>query len=200
MERAKLKANAKEQLKGNFATLLVILIIILGITCVCTLIPVAGVFINFIIGPSFIISFVMVLLKIVRGEEISVNDTFTGLNEFIRALLLNVQKVSYTFFWTLLFVIPGIIKSYSYAMAEYILADNPDLTPSECITKSRMMMDGHKMEYFILQLSFIGWNILGIMTFGIALIWAFPYMQVTNANFYENLKNNEDTFIQNIEE
>ena len=95
----------------------------------------------------------------------------------------------YTGLWTLLFIIPGIIKSYSYCMSFYILADHPEITVREAMNESKRMTQGHKMDLFILQLSFIGWGILATLTFGIGYFWLIPYMQVTMANTYKKLAN-----------
>lgn len=95
----------------------------------------------------------------------------------------------YTFLWSLLFFIPGIIKSYSYMMVPYILAENPHMDANRAITLSRKMMDGHKAEAFVIGLSFIGWNLLGIMTFGILnIVYVCPYMNATYAEFYAAVK------------
>ena len=90
--------------------------------------------------------------------------------------------------WSLLLVIPGIIKAFSYAMTPFILEDNPELTAVECIHRSRMMMRGHKFDLFWLWLSFIGWGILCIFTAGIGFLWLVPYIETSNAAFYEEVK------------
>ena len=91
--------------------------------------------------------------------------------------------------WSLLFVIPGIIKSYSYAMVSYILADNPSLGAREAITLSRKMMNGNKWRAFVLDLSFIGWIFLSACTFGIlSIFYVSPYMYSTHAELYNTLK------------
>lgn len=94
--------------------------------------------------------------------------------------------------WTILFIIPGFIKGYSYAMTPYVLKDKfsagqTDIGATEAITESRKLMDGHKMDLFILDLSFIGWGLLGLITFGIGFIWITPYYRQTKANFYRSL-------------
>ncbi len=94
----------------------------------------------------------------------------------------------FIFLWSLLFVIPGIIKSFSYAMTPYILEENPELSANEAIDHSRAMMKGHKFDLFWLYLSFIGWGILCICTFGIGLLWLAPYMNTAVAAFYEDVK------------
>lgn len=95
--------------------------------------------------------------------------------------------------WTLLFIIPGIIKSLAYAMTPYILRDNPELGPNEARLKSIEMMRGHKWKLFGLELSFIGWILLATLSLGIGFIWLSPYMATANAAFYCNLKEEYDS-------
>ncbi len=94
----------------------------------------------------------------------------------------------FTFLWSLLFVIPGIIKAYSYAMTFYIRVDHPEYTATQSITESRRLMDGNKWRFFCLSLSFIGWDIVSVLTFGIASFWVGAYKQMAFAAFYEELK------------
>ena len=94
----------------------------------------------------------------------------------------------FIFLWTLLFIIPGIVKAFSYAMTPYILDERPELSAGEAIDHSRAMMKGHKFDLFWLYLSFIGWGILCIFTLGIGLLWLAPYMETSAAAFYEDVK------------
>jgi len=94
----------------------------------------------------------------------------------------------FTLLWPLLFIIPGIIDSIGYTLVYMIKLDNPEMSTMEVITKSKEMMNGHKMDYFVLVLSFFGWAILGILTLGILYLWLTLYMNVTFANFYNSLK------------
>lgn len=96
----------------------------------------------------------------------------------------------YIFLWSLLFIIPGIIKSYSYRMVPYILADNPNLGVNEAITLSRKMMDGNKFDSFVLDLSFIGWILLGTLAFVIGIFFVNPYIFATDAQLYLFLRKN----------
>jgi uncharacterized membrane protein len=97
-------------------------------------------------------------------------------------------KGLYEFLWSLLFVIPGIVKGYGYRMTRYILADSPDLSASDAIRLSDRMMQGHKMELFMLDLSFIGWYILGGLAFGVGVFLVHPYKDATEAQFYMTLR------------
>jgi uncharacterized membrane protein len=99
-------------------------------------------------------------------------------------------KDVYIFLWTLLFIIPGIIKSYSYRMVPYILADNPNIGARRAIELSESMTQGHKFDIFILDLSFIGWYLLGLLCFFIGGIFVRPYEDATNAELYLTLRQN----------
>lgn len=94
----------------------------------------------------------------------------------------------FEFLWSLLLIIPGIIKSYAYSMTYYIMMDDPSISANDAITKSRAMMRGHKEKLFRLDLSFIGWYLLGMLCFGIGILWVAPYLQMARAEFYEELK------------
>ncbi len=113
----------------------------------------------------------------------------TGFQNYGHSFVTLFLRDLYLVLWTLLFIIPGIIKAYSYCMVPYILADNPELSANEVITKSRQMMDGNKWQVFLLDLSFIGWILLGVLTLGLGLIfWTTPYIQSTHAALYLKLK------------
>ncbi len=111
------------------------------------------------------------------------------LNNYAHIVWGNVLKNIYTYLWSLLFIIPGIIKSFSYAMTNYILVDNPELSANEAIERSMAMMRGHKFDLFYLYLSFIGWYILGLFTLGIGYLWLQPYVLTAQASFYRDVKN-----------
>lgn len=90
--------------------------------------------------------------------------------------------------WSLLFLIPGIIKSFSYAMTPFILVEHPELSANKAIDESRRLMKGRKFDLFYLYLSFIGWFILSILSLGIGFLWLIPYMQTSLAAFYADVK------------
>ena len=90
--------------------------------------------------------------------------------------------------WTMLFIVPGIVKSCSYAMTFYVKNDNPGMSANDAITESRRLMDGYKMQYFLLQLSFIGWMIVGTLCLGVGTLWVSAYMETARATFYEEVK------------
>ena len=100
-----------------------------------------------------------------------------------------VLSTIYIFLWTLLLIIPGIIKSYSYALTPYILVEHPEMSANEAIEESMRLMDGHKFDLFYLQLSFIGWAILSILSLGLGFFWLIPYQMTAQAAFYRDIKN-----------
>ena len=123
------------------------------------------------------------------SKEASLDDVLDGFEKYDHTLLTMLLKDVFLFLWALLFIIPGIVKAYSYRMVPYLIKDNPDMSPKDIITQSRNMMDGHKWEVFVFDLSFIGWYILGAFTFGLLnIFWTNPYKENASAGIYLKLK------------
>lgn len=124
-----------------------------------------------------------------RGDEeaLSISRLFIGYTDF-RIFTTMLLQFVYTFLWSLLLLVPGIIKGLSYSMTYFILLDNPEMSNNAAIEESMRMMDGHKWQFFKLYLSFIGWAILCIFTLGIGILWLNPYIYSTMARFYTELK------------
>lgn len=133
--------------------------------------------------------FIIFLLNTVRGTGACMGNLLDGFGFFWRILVLNILEGVFIFLWSLLLVIPGIIASYRYRMAIYILVDHPEMSALECIRESKRMMAGHKWELFILDLSFIGWKLLSwLAVIGwFVSIWTTPYFGLTYAQYYESL-------------
>lgn len=180
MNRAELKAKAKQQIKVPFWTLVVILLLQLLLCCI----PYASI----VIAPALNLSLCIIFLNVVRDRKVEISDLFSGFNKLGRAWWLYFLTGLFTALWSLLLIVPGIVKSYSYSMAYYVLADNPEMTAREALKESMRIMDGHKMELFVLHLSFLGWILLSYVTFGLSLFYVIPYMSATVANFYEGIK------------
>ena len=121
----------------------------------------------------------------VKVVENSFKTGFGNWGHHVGGMLL---MTVYTFAWTLLLIIPGIIKSFSYALTPFILTDKPELSANEAIELSMKMMDGHKLDLFILYLSFIGWYLLSILTLCTGMLWVMPYQYTAMAAFYEDVK------------
>lgn len=128
-----------------------------------------------------------VSLRVVRGGEADVYDLFRGFENFTTSFLVYLLNNIFIFLWSLLFIVPGIIKSYAYSMSFFVLRDNPALTATEARKMSIELMRGNKWRYFCLNFSFIGWHILSVLTLGILYIWVYPYILTACAEFYESI-------------
>ena len=193
MNFAELKTKAKAQIKGKIGILFLITLIIAVLSAVASwlvgLIPVVGAALApWVVAPAFALSTVRIYLSVTAGVKPKVEDAFCGFDDYWAAVKVTFFVGLFTFLWSLLFIIPGIIKSLSYSMSLYILAENKGKPALECINESKAMTNGYKGELFLLGLSFIGWLLLTAVTFGIAYIWVGPYMQATYINAYQLLK------------
>ena len=217
MIRAELKAKAKGQIKGNIGILFLIGVVMTLVlvpftaimapslmrvleglqTFVVTQNPAdiimpgigywAGLAGIFLITPALSLGIYKIYLALAKGNKPTIGGLFKGFPFFGKALWLSILVGFFAALWSLLFVIPGIIKLYSYSQAFFILAENPKMSAREALIKSKRIMDGNKGKLFVLELSFILWVLLGIVTAGIALIWVVPYMMATFTNFYKTV-------------
>lgn len=193
-----LKANARQQLSGRWGSAVGIVFLysfmILAVAILSSVIgyvdktQIVGNVITILIGQPLGLGLIIFSLKFKRGENYSVETLFNGFRQFGSVVLLYLWMMLWIILWTLLLFIPGIIKSYSYSMSFYILADNPEVGVRNALTLSKQMMSGFKWKYFVLQLSFIGWSLLACLTLGIGFLWLSPYMQISIANFYDDVK------------
>ena len=130
------------------------------------------------------------LLRNHREESVDLENLFDGFRGgrytrvFCALFLVNL----FSFLWALLLIIPGIMKAFSYALTPFIIMDEPELTARQAITRSCEIMQGRRWKLFCLYLSFIGWGILSILTFGIGILWLVPYMNASFAAFYEDAR------------
>lgn len=131
------------------------------------------------------LGYVAFVLRIFRRKGPAVGDILSGFENFVRSLGLFLLVNFFILLWSLLFVIPGIIAAYRYALAFYVLADDPSVGLREAMETSKRLMAGNKWKLFSLELSFIGWMILSALTMGIGFFWLLPYMTVSTAGFYE---------------
>lgn len=182
MDRSQIKSLARDQIRGNVGMYLLASLIV---GALMSIIPgIAAI----ILGPVLLMGLTYVELDVRDGKGVSIERLFDPFHDFGRVWVVNFLMGLYTFLWSLLFVIPGWIKKYSYAMAPYIVAENPDISADDAITRSREIMDGHKWELFVLDLSFIGWHLLGPLTFGLIYIYVSPYIALAKVNFYDRIK------------
>jgi uncharacterized membrane protein len=143
-----------------------------------------------LIGGAFAVGISTFCLSIARKEEARLEMIFSGFKNFGNALILYLLIAIFVFLWTLLLIIPGIIAQISYAMAYFIMSDEPNIGAMDAINKSKKMMYGYKWKYFCLCCRFIGWFILGVLSLGIGFLWIVPYLNISFAEFYEDVKAN----------
>lgn len=154
-------------------------------------------FLSGLISTFFTVGIGWTFLEILRGEAVTIEPTKDATRGFrapytLPVLVVYLLTTIFTTLWMLLFIIPGIVKSYSYSQAYNIYYDTYEKTGEkpgymDVITASRHLMDGHKGQMFLLDLSFIGWHLLALLTLGIGYIWLNPYIYATKAAFYNNL-------------
>lgn len=189
------RAEARQALSGAWGEAAVFTLVYFAVSfaasAACgTVVPIVGGFIAALLLTPMTFAFTVSFLKQLRGEKFDVMYIFKEFNN--RVLITMVLTMLYTWLWSLLLIIPGIIKSYSYAMTPFILEDDDEeVSGNEAIEKSMRMMDGHKWELFCLDFSFIGWILLAILTLGIGCLWLYPYVNTARAAFYEELKANQ---------
>lgn len=146
----------------------------------------------FILGGVVELGYAKFLLKQHDRQELRFSDLFSQFDRFGTGFAQHFLRILFTVLWTLLFIIPGIVKWLSYSMTPFILEEHPEMTASEAIKASMKLMDGHKMDLFILGLTFIGWQILACLTFGIGFLFLNPYMNAAYAAFYRSISGRQE--------
>ena len=143
--------------------------------------------VRFVAGGTVQLGYTQYLLKQHNKAAFDIKDLFSEFHRFSQGFLQSFLRELYVFLWCLLFIIPGLVKIYSYAMTPFIMAENPDMTANEAITASRELMDGHKGELFCLELTFFGWMLLNVLTLGLGSLALNPYINATRAAFYKDI-------------
>ena len=196
MNRVEIKNYAKEKLSGNLGSIWKILIIALGISLAAGV--VFGILFNSM-DADFLDSLLGILMmplgigttaffvSLIESTDFEAKDLFKYYHDFVKIIGVTVLMGIVVMLGYICFVIPGIILTFSYSLVPIILIKKPELGIVETLKYSREKMQGHKLDAFVLGLSFIGWAILGTLTLGILYIWLFPYMQLTFTKFYLNI-------------
>ena len=141
----------------------------------------------FILGSIINVGYASATLVIADGGEGNVGLIFSYFHHWKVCVLSNLLRTVYTFLWSLLFIIPGIVASYSYAMVPYIVSENPSISTKDALGRSKVLMAGNRWRLFCLHMSFIGWWLLCILTLGIGFLWLRPYLETANADFYREI-------------
>lgn len=208
MNRIELKSKAKDQLRGRWGLAIITVFtsnLIINTTNIVDSL-------DFVIKISENLSLTLNLISLIFGGVISVGlskfllnfttnteeplftNLFSQFKIFFKALGLHILIGAAILFATLLLIVPGIIVYLMYSQAYYILAEDPSKGIIECLQESSNLMHGYKWEFFVLQLSFIGWLLLAGLTLGIGGLWINPYKKVTETNFYLELKSDNSDF------
>ena len=190
--RAELKQQAKDQLRGRwggaigaFVLVYLVIVVVSGLVYV---LPVGGIVTLILAGPLMVGLIIYCMNLINTSEKVDVSTAFKGFSIFGPALATYLWEMLWVYIWMLLFVIPGIIKAYSYSQALYVIADNPNIGARQALKISMRMTQGYKWKIFVMQLSFIGWGLLCMLSLYIGYLWLAPYMQLTMTNMYYKLK------------
>lgn len=200
MNRVEIKNYAKEKLSGNLGSIWKILIIALGIslasTCVLSILfnKMDADFLDSLLGILMMplgIGTTAFFVSLIENTNFEAKDLFKYYHDFVKIIGVTVLMGLIIMLGYICFIIPGIILTLSYSLVPIILIKKPELGIVETLKYSREKMQGHKLDAFVLGLSFIGWAILGTLTFGILYIWLYPYMQLTFTKFYLNILGEE---------
>lgn len=180
------KELAKEHIRGKFGPYIGYSLVLGIVFCGISSIPIAGGIAVWVLSGVLAIGYVCIQMAIVEGRSPDSSDAFYGFMSLGNSITAGLLMSIYLFFWSFL-IIPIFIKPYSYSATFYLLRKYPTMGGNEAITKSRQIMNGHKMEAFILGLSFFGWILLCIFSCGLACLYVGPYMGTTFAEFYNRL-------------
>lgn len=192
VNRIDIKDQSRAQLAGKVWPILgcsLLIGLVVWISNAANVIPVVGFLVPLFVGSAASLGISQMYLNVTYGDDPKIEDVFSGFKRILPATLLGFLLRLFIALWTLLLVVPGIIMAISYSMSWYIMCENPDMSVMECIEESKSIMKGHKMEYFVMILSFIGWFMLCIVTLGIGYIYVVPYLNLAKTNFYHRIKN-----------
>lgn len=141
----------------------------------------------FVLGSFVGVGYAKFNLNLVDRKEANFNSLFAYFSYWKTTAATRLLKMIYIFLWSLLFIVPGVMAIYSYAMTDYILAEDPNMSAKEAIGQSKAMMYGNRWGLFYLEFSFIGWMILTALTLGIGNLWLVPYEEAATAAFYREI-------------
>lgn len=209
-----IRADARKSLKGKWGTSVGITVVFVAISIVISLVAnwlavmsnsgyLLGLFfglnilwflVSIFVTSPLTIGFTYSFIKLSDGATTEPKDLFSKFNLIFKSTGMMVMMYLKVLVWSLLFIIPGFVASFNYSMAPFIMAEDEGVGAYESIDISKKMMKGYKGKLFLLMLSFIGWMLLSIITFGIGFLWSIPYMTVAEAKFYRIVS---DAYLQN---
>ncbi len=183
-----LRAKARDQLRGKWTGPVVVTLIFLVIFILVSNIPAVGTGLTLILAGPLYLGFSRYFLNFKRGNSPKLEDLFSGFKNLGGSIALYFIMGIFIFLWSLLLIIPGIIAGIRYSMSFYVLCEDPDSGAMNALNRSKELMKGNKMQLFLLGLSFLGWALCCIFTFGIGFLWLIPYMTLSMVTFYEEMR------------
>jgi len=190
-ENSILMAQARECLRDKWGLVIGTFVVYTVIIIPISLIPIVGWIISILIGGPMSIGIAIFTLSVSRKQDAQLAQIFEGFQKFSVGLAAYLLIAAFVILWMLLLIIPGIIAALSYSMTYFIIADNNSIGALDAITKSKEMMRGNKWKLFCLGFRFFGWGLLCILSVGIGFLWLYPYMMVSFAQFYDDIKRQE---------
>jgi len=189
--------QAREKLMGNWGLAVGAAVVYFVISFGLQYIPIVGSIISLLISGAMSIGLASLALSISRDRETDLSEIFIGFQKFGTGLGAFLLIMIFIFLWSLLFIIPGIIAALSYSMTFFIIAETDSIGSMEALNISKEIMRGNKWKLFCLYFRFVGWLLLCTLTFGIGFIFLSPYIYVSHAQFYNDLKETDrDLFVR----
>lgn len=195
MTRQEIKEWSKQKIKGNMWNVLGAVLIANLIGSITASVTVENEFVSLAvsIGGGILaffmeIGLVRYMVNFITDKVHAFEMLFSKFKDWKQVVITYLHQFAIVFLWTLLFIIPGIIKGLGYSLVSYILADNSEISSNDALKLSEEMMNGHKADLFAFNLSFLGWHLLAILTLGILEIWIIPYQQTATTKFLLNIK------------
>lgn len=192
------RAEAKENLKNNWGlAVLVCMTALVVMFFTSNLLLLLGTLLVLFFAGQYEVGIAQYFIKLHNKDKAVYGDIFHRFtSDWIANFLTFLLKYLYLALWSMLCIIPVIIKNYSYAMTMYLKAKEPNLTANQAITKSRELMDGYKWKLFCLKFSFIGWAILSVLTLGIGFFFLAPYVEASCTAFFEDRYNSAKLVVE----
>ncbi len=190
-----LAAEKCGKISGTLALVYFVYSIISGACSALSSVGIGAIALLLITGPMAY-SLAIIDRKVDNEEKVEIGNLFDGFKAFQNSFLIGLLTTIFIMLWSMLFIIPGIVKIFSYSMSYYILLDDPNKTAKQCITESRMLMKGHKGELFCLLFSYIGWFILCGLTLGILSFWVMPKVEQATYQFYKDISGKNEQIEQ----
>ena len=191
-----LMTEARGLLKDNWGLPITVTVLCIAMGAVSQVIPIIGWIATLIIQPQIGVGASIFYLNLSRQKEINIKQlffTFKDMNRFGNIIGANLLMIFCIILGFICLIIPGIILCIAFSQLFFVLAEDDSLGPVDALKKSYNLMNGNKWTYFCLLCRFIGWGILSILTFGIGLLWLYPYCWVSVAKFYDNILLNHST-------